>query len=343
VNVRGTITLGSGGEIQQANLSTYAVSDGDKVSLKAERASDGAFKVTLRGDVYDGRGLVKSTMAGQKPEAGGARQSRDVDLDIKLGAITGHHGEALRGFELKMSRRGGVIRSFNMTGGLGSNARLSGEMRSRGNGQRVVYVESTDAGALFRFTDTYPRIFGGTMSVAMEPPTTETAPQEGLLNIHDFAVRGEPALDRVASASVDDQRGSGRAISSGVTFSRMRVEFTRSFGRFAIRDGVVWGPSIGATVDGSLDYTRDEVRLRGTFVPAYGLNNMFSRLPIVGMFLGGGANEGLLGITYQVVGTPRAPLLQVNPMSAIAPGFLRKLFEFRGAEERAGANPHPSR
>jgi hypothetical protein len=113
----------------------------------------------------------------------------------------------------------------------------------------------------------------------------------------------------------------------------MRVEFTRSPGRFTVRDGVVWGPSVGATMDGYLDYSRDEVRLRGTFVPAYALNNMFGRLPIVGLFLGGGSNEGLLGITYQVVGSPQRPVLQVNPMSAVAPGFLRKLFEFRGANE----------
>jgi hypothetical protein len=66
---------------------------------------------------------------------------------------------------------------------------------------------------------------------------------------------------------------------------------------------------------------------------------MFSRLPILGMFLGGGENEGLLGVTYQVVGSPAAPVLQVNPMSAIAPGFLRKLFEFRGAEDRTGQVP----
>jgi hypothetical protein len=85
-------------------------------------------------------------------------------------------------------------------------------------------------------------------------------------------------------------------------------------------------------MDGYLDYARDEVRLRGTFVPAYALNNMFGRLPIVGLFLGGGSNEGLLGITYQVVGSPQSPVLQVNPMSAVAPGFLRKLFEFRGGD-----------
>ncbi|MBN8919978.1 MAG: hypothetical protein J0H62_04625, partial [Rhizobiales bacterium] len=311
VNVRGWLQFSPAGDIQQASLSPYALTDGDKASLRVDRTAEGALKMTLRGDVYDGRGLVKSAMAGSKPEP--QNKSRDIELDIKLGAITGFHGEALRNFDMKLSRRTGLIRAFTLSGGLGSNAKISGEMRNRGGSQRVMYVETTDAGALFRFTDFYPKMYGGTLSIGMEPPTSDNAPQDGLLNIQDFVVRGED--------------------SGGVAFSRMRVEFTRSLGRFAIRDGVVWGPSIGATIDGTLDFARDDVRLRGTFVPAYGINNMFSRLPIVGMFLGGGANEGLLGITYQVVGTPRAPVLQVNPMSAIAPGFLRKLFEFRGADD----------
>ena len=67
--------------------------------------------------------------------------------------------------------------------------------------------------------------------------------------------------------------------------------------------------------------------MRGTFVPLYGLNNMFGQIPIVGLFLGG-SNEGLLGVTYEVVGPPGAPVLRVNPISAVAPGLLRKFFEF---------------
>ena len=87
------------------------------------------------------------------------------------------------------------------------------------------------------------------------------------------------------------------------------------------------GPMIGATVDGYIDYMRDEVRMRGTFVPLYGLNNMFGQIPVFGLFLGG-SNEGLLGVTYEVVGPPGAPVLRVNPISAVAPGLLRKFFEF---------------
>src|SRR5207247_5108234 len=134
--------------------------------------------------------------------------------------------------------------------------------------------------------------------------------------------RGERALEPGAAAP--EQAGGG---SPGVQFSRLRVEFTRSLGRFTIRDGLLKGPTIGGTVEGYIDYSRDEVRMRGTFVPLYGLNNMFGQIPIVGLFLGG-SNEGLLGLTYEVVGPPGAPILRVNPISAVAPGRLRKFFEF---------------
>ena len=41
-------------------------------------------------------------------------------------------------------------------------------------------------------------------------------------------------------------------------------------------------------------------------------------------------------MTYEVVGPPNAPRLNVNPLSAVAPGLLRKLFEFRNAPSDRG-------
>src|SRR5262249_27417389 len=149
------------------------------------------------------------------------------------------------------------------------------------------------AGALFRFTDMYPRMFGGQMWVAMDPPTQEQSPQIGTLYIRKFAVHGEPALEKVVSGAP------GNPGSTGGDFSEVPADFTRFPGKMAIRDGVVRGPLVGATVEGNIDYIRDDVHLRGTFVPFYGLNNMFGQIPIVGLFLGGGNKEGLLGINYE--------------------------------------------
>ena len=339
-SVKGTVELDSEGGVTLASFPVYAPSDGDKASLRVERTPDGVLKVVMRGDVYDGRGLVKGAMSGPSSEQPKSA-AHDLDLDVKVGAMAGFNGEALRGLDLRLSRRAGQIRSFALNAKLGQDATLIGDLRGYANGRNVVYFETNDAGALFRFTDTYPRISGGQMWVAMDPPAADQEPRDGILNVRDFVVRGEPALERMAAAEpMNDARV---PVTHGVAFSRFRVDFTRAPGKLTLRDGVVWGPTIGATMEGQLDYGRDDVRVRGTFIPAYGLNNMFGRLPFVGPLLGG-QNEGLLGVTYEVVGPPHAPILRVNPMSAVAPGFLRKLFEFRGAPaETAGPQDFPTR
>ena len=83
---------------------------------------------------------------------------------------------------------------------------------------------------------------------------------------------------------------------------------------------------VGLSVDGNIDYGRDRVLLNGTFVPAYGLNNLFSQIPLFGPIIGGGSHEGLFAVNFQVSGAASAPVLNINPLSAIAPGFLRKIF-----------------
>jgi hypothetical protein len=90
---------------------------------------------------------------------------------------------------------------------------------------------------------------------------------------------------------------------------------------------------IGATIEGSIDTVANQVRMSGTFIPMYGLNNMFGQLPVLGIILGGGSNEGLIGVTYEVVGTPSQPVLRVNPISAVMPGVLRKVFEFNTGKQ----------
>ena len=182
----------------------------------------------------------------------------------------------------------------------------------------MVYLETNDAGAFFRFTDTYAKMVGGQLALAMDPPTVEPRAKEGLVNIRDFSIKGE-------SLSTGDRRPGTQ---NSTYFSKLRAEFTRQNGQLTIREGVVKGPTIGATIEGSIDFPGNQVRMSGTFVPMYGLNNMFGQIPLFGLFLGGGSNEGLIGVTYEIVGTPGQPVLNVNPISAIVPGVFRKIFEF---------------
>ena len=215
VSIRGSLEVDQNGDLLNANFPVYSPTDGDKTSLRAERGSDGVVKVTMRGDVFDGRGFLKSAISGREADAKSKTRNIDFDVDLKLGAVAGFNGEAMRSVDCKVSRRNGVIRSFALTGKLGRDGTpVTADLRGRGQGREVIYLETNDAGAFFRFTDTYSKMVGGQLGLAMEPPTVEPSAKEGLMNVRDFTIKGEAALERAAaggaSAGHADRRGASR-------------------------------------------------------------------------------------------------------------------------------------
>ena len=90
VSIKGSLEVDQNGDLLNANFPTYAPSDGDKTSLKAERGSDGVVKVTMRGDVFDGRGFLKSAISGKESDAKSKTRNVDFDIDLKLGAVAGY-------------------------------------------------------------------------------------------------------------------------------------------------------------------------------------------------------------------------------------------------------------
>lgn len=339
-SIKGSLEVDTNGDLMNANFPIYAPSDGDKTSLKVERGQDGVIRGTMRGDVFDGRGFLKSAISGNsKDDSKSKLKNVDFDMDVKLGTVAGFNGEAMRSVDAKMSKRSGAIKAFSLSGRIGQNTPVAADLRGgRAQGSReVIYLQTNDAGSLLKFTDTYTKAVGGQMVVAMEPPAADASvPREGLVNVRDFTVKGEAQLDRVAA-------GAPNGAGSGVSFSALRAEFTRQNGALTIRDGVVKGPMIGATIEGSIDYAGNQVCMSGTFVPMYGVNNIFGQIPLFGIFLGGGNNEGLIGVTYEVVGTPDKPSMRVNPISAMAPGLFRKIFEFNtGKQQNSPIDELPS-
>ncbi|MFZ3310808.1 MAG: DUF3971 domain-containing protein [Xanthobacteraceae bacterium] len=330
--VKGTINLDGSGAVQSADFPSYGFSDGDHTSLKVSRSPDGVLHVVMRGDAYDGRGFIKAMTGGPTGARTENRKPPDIDLDMKLGAVLGFNGEALRGLDLKLSRRGGEVKSLTLAAKIGGEGSLSGDMRGPQGGRRVIDLETSDAGALFRFADIYSRMDGGQMTTVMDPPSANNPIQGGRLSVRNFTVHDESQLERAVSNGSPLPR-------NNMFFSGLKVDFTRSPGRIALHDGVVRGPVLGGTIDGLIDYASNGMDLRGTLIPLYGANNLLGQLPVVGLFLGG-EKEGLVGVTYEVVGKPGNPVLHVNPLSALAPGLLRKVFEFPASP--TGPVPPPS-
>ena len=99
---------------------------------------------------------------------------------------------------------------------------------------------------------------------------------------------------------------------------------------------------MGLTTQGAIDFEHNQIDVSGSFVPAYQVNTMLTKIPLVGVLLSGGQNDGVFGVSYRVHGPMSGPTLTVNPLSAIAPGILRRILgAIDGTASRGGA-PEPA-
>jgi hypothetical protein len=116
---------------------------------------------------------------------------------------------------------------------------------------------------------------------------------------------------------------------SAVKFSRGFAQVRASGGALSVANGVVRGETVGATFQGIVRDANGNIDMTGTFMPAYGLNRLFAELPLIGVILGNGNDRGLIGITFKLAGSLEHPNLTINPLSIIAPGVFRNIFEFQ--------------
>jgi hypothetical protein len=316
---RGQLEVLADGTPQLARFSLFRLSPGDNVKLDADRQGNGV-KIVVRGNNLDARPFLRTL--NQAPSTRADPEKGDVDIDIRATLLSGHGGEVLTGAEVRLQARNGQPRQILVSGKLnGKSVSVTG--RSTGDGPAPLTMESDDAGAFLRYLDIYSRMQGGSISGQIIPANRSVG---GYLIAKDFILRNEPAIRRLVTEAVPDQ---ARQATTETRFTKMRIDFTREGTETTVKEAVIFGPQIGLTFNGLVDPGRDRISLSGTFIPAYGLNNAFAQIPVLGALLGGGRNEGLLAVTFGVSGRASNPNVTVNPLSAVAPGIFRKIFEFR--------------
>ena len=328
--MRGSAQMGSDGSIQSATITQARIAPGD--DFKADIVnSQSMLKVSVRGTTLDGRVFVKSLFDGTPTGPPG----KDLDLDVKVATVTGADRQAITGLELAAYRRAGEMRLGSLRGRIGGGA-----VTATGSGGET-RLTTTDAGALARFADLYQRLEGGNLDLVLRSRGEGSAGEAILTN---FVLRDEPAFRQLVSAGRPHASEDGGAAidPSLVRFQKMTASFERSPGKLRIQDAVIYNPYMGLTTQGLIDFEHGQIDVSGSFVPAYTVNTMLTKIPLVGVLLSGGQNDGVFGVSYRVHGPMSGPTLTVNPLSAIAPGILRRILgAIDGTVSRGGA-PEPA-
>ncbi len=328
-HVTGKARLKPGGGIANLQLDKVSLRPGDSFTVNMEAEGEG-YDIKVSGASFDARGLISrlksdsSTSGWDLPE---------LKIAIDLDRLTGHNRVTLHNLKGSARFSGGRIRALSFAGTTGKSQPFRWEITEKGE-TRSQHFQSANGGATLRFADLYTKILGGELEIRQDGPKNGAFAAGGLA-LRNFRVINE----RILAQAVRNQTGSDSTAvrddvrrkidTANMVFTALQIPFRRDGATISINNAALRGPAIGGTASGTVNLDDRQIALSGTFVPIYGLNNIAGSIPLFGAILGGGRNEGLLGLTYRIFGPIDAPTLQMNPVSVIAPGIFRKIFEFR--------------
>ncbi|WP_245926805.1 AsmA-like C-terminal domain-containing protein [Breoghania corrubedonensis] len=330
VDVQGSLRIGKDGQLLDADFNKFSLRKSDSGTLSITRAKSG-YEVELNATSFDGRGVIAMMRrSGSGGDEADDPQGRALTFKMKADRLIGFNDTMITSFSLDLSAAGGTIKDLEASGLINARSDLTAALSGDG-AQRQLRVDTDDAGGFFRFADFYERLLGGKATITASLPAPGRA--TGRLMVSDLAITDDPALKKIVSADPGligaDSRpiARRRVLSRGeMSFQKLDVRFHKVGDLLTIDSGALRGSVLGGAIDGTINLASQQVNLKGTFVPAYAVNNLFGQIPVLGQLVGG-RNGGLLGVNFRVTGSLDTPVVSVNPMSAIAPGIFRKIFE----------------
>jgi hypothetical protein len=136
----------------------------------------------------------------------------------------------------------------------------------------------------------------------------------------------QPLISRLFSAG--SLTGLGDLMGgNGITLDEWNFPFTSKNNVISVNNARAAGPAICATSDGYIDRPHGTLALKGSLVPACGVNSMLSNIPLLGDLIASKKGEGILSATYSATGNMEQPTISTNPLSMLAPGIFRRIFE----------------
>lgn len=318
----GEASISNARGLERLTLSQVSLRRGDSATLQLRRTGRDLYNITIRGEQIDGRGIVRAikSAGGDSDDADGGPS---IVLDAQIDTLIGFNNQTIADAKMTLQSDGGFPSALTFGGIHGGGGAVNASIEG-GNGSSWLSVNSVNGGAAIGFLDFSGGITGGQLSVSANLAQGGGA-TVGQALLNNFQVGESRSLDQLSRSVARNTAQAAQAR----TFERARMEFTLRGDQIIIDDASLRGPALGVTLNGAVNTQSSQLRLNGVFVPAYGLNNAFSRIPILGPIMGGDRDQGLLGVTFRVSGPVSEPLLTVNPISAIAPGVFRRIFEFR--------------
>ncbi|HCU58889.1 MAG TPA: hypothetical protein DIC64_02795 [Alphaproteobacteria bacterium] len=332
----GKISLNKNGEISTIDIEKI---EGPKTSANAKieftYQPKYKIKINVNGNTYDLTELFTKRENKQKQQAKTDKENlNDDDLEdvpdtevlITVNSLWTNPDTPIKNFVGSATLKNGIgIHEMHILGNHGSDKSIKFNLdyAPRKNGEYFLNIDSNNAGSTLRVLRLYENMSGGILKI--EAKKGKDKKMIGHAKIRDFRIHNTPLMAKlltVASLSgmLDMLKG------DGLVFSHFDAPFTYEHKTLKITDAKMFGNVIGFTSDGTVNRTTSDINIKGIVSPAYSLNSMVGKIPLVGKVLAG--HDGtIFAFDYAITNTIDDPKININPLSILSPNSVKDLFK----------------
>lgn len=324
LSAEGSIGFARDGAITRANFSRIKLGSVVDTGVIFGRKTNGDAGLVVKGAQLDLRKVFAATLEGEAPGPRGGSDASEMTINLDLGRVFLRDDLAVFDMRGGARLRGGGLHGAQIDGKLNGSApaRLLAERRRTGTAIRLT---APDAGAFLRALGVFDGAYDGALTLdAISRDGASPSEIVGRIHVAGMVVHDAATLGRVLSGGAA-QAFLGDLAEGGIAFTKIELPFRGVGPNWRIEDGVAYGPQIGLTLEGGFDVASGALGLNGSVSPAYAINGALGNVPVLGTLLTGGEGGGVFGVTFAVNGDTNEPEVTVNPLSALAPGFLRRI------------------
>ena len=347
LNVHGAIVMGESGKLRSLSLSEFK-SGADDFALTLIPSTKG-LSVTIEGQALDVRHLTGLDRTGAAPaEIQNPAPQDPISVNAQVQRLILSQRATIRNVAMSIAfERNNRLSAFELQSDTPGMGKLTGHM-SVVKGTRNLELEAGNAGALIDNLLDFSSIRGGTLSARVDFPEpgfalirrTSIPDYEGTVTLSNIVLTNQPFLARLFAAGSLD--GPLRLLQGdGISLTNAVIPFNARGRVITIGDGRAAGNAIGGSFTGIYDRNTRKIAVSGTLVPIFGLNSVLGAIPLLGDVLVSKKGEGILGLTYELKGDIAEPAINVNPLSILTPGILRRIFEFGPSRGQAATTTAP--
>ena len=193
---------------------------------------------------------------------------------------------------------------------------------SSSHGKKKFYLESNFVPGLLNIFDINLKINTGSLKIEGEQ-SSDLKTYDGKIVGKDFVFLDTPFLaDFITLFSL--QGLAQKLKDGGIIFESLNGKYELSEDKLRIVDSLLKGSELGIQFDSVIGLEDDYFLTTGSVIPAYTINTLLTKFPIVGDIITAGSPEdGLIGAKFKVEKEDDEYKISYNPISVFVPNLIK--------------------